>query len=341
MSIHKTKNGLYFVAYREEASRSVKKKYFGRGLDGKKMAKIWEIDYLKNGKKEISKKDIYFYDLARNYLCNKDMSSDTKYNTEKLFNKHIFSKCYWEKIPVNQLTLKDLWDVEKNMIDKKSSLITRNHLKSKCKTVCQWAVDNNIIKINPFIGLKLDRKNENQAPDLITEEELRKIYDASSDHVKWVIKVMVNTGVRAGKSELFAIKMADVDYEKKGIWITRTKTKSKRTLLPVKEKFLEEIHNLYKKDKNRVYLIEYNDSQVKKIQTAWNSTLDRAGITRRIRLYDLRHFYASALLQSGIDLKVVSELMGHSTPKTTLATYYHLANAQVKEALQNADILEL
>ena len=110
---------------------------------------------------------------------------------------------------------------------------------------------------------------------------------------------------------------------------------------------------------NRKYLVEYNGNPVKSLKTTWWSTLVRAGIyetvktkkgvrplspkkqARRLRLYDFRHKFASMLLSEGADLKATSELLGHSTPTTTIQVYYHLMERQKREAISRLKIPEL
>ena len=86
---------------------------------------------------------------------------------------------------------------------------------------------------------------------------------------------------------------------------------------------------------------EYEGAPVKKLQTAWEAALRRAGITRRLRLYELRHWYASTLLRGGADIKATSELMGHSSPNLTLSTYYHITEGQKRGALDTLKMPDL
>lgn len=55
----------------------------------------------------------------------------------------------------------------------------------------------------------------------------------------------------------------------------------------------------------------------------WRRAKAAAGITRRLRLHDLRHFYASGLIAQGCDLVTVQTALGHSSPAVTLNTYAH------------------
>jgi integrase len=55
----------------------------------------------------------------------------------------------------------------------------------------------------------------------------------------------------------------------------------------------------------------------------WRATRRSAGLLK-VRLHDLRHFYASGLIAAGCDVVTVQRALGHSTASTTLNTYSHL-----------------
>ncbi|MBR5997969.1 MAG: tyrosine-type recombinase/integrase, partial [Deltaproteobacteria bacterium] len=69
-------------------------------------------------------------------------------------------------------------------------------------------------------------------------------------------------------------------------------------------------------------------------QTAWENTLKRAGITRRIRPYDLRHFFATQMIAAGVDLGTVAHLMGHTGTTMLLQHYQHVLSKQKKAAVE-------
>lgn len=80
-------------------------------------------------------------------------------------------------------------------------------------------------------------------------------------------------------------------------------------------------------------MVHYHGRPVGRMKTAWRAAITRAGITRRIRPYDLRHLAASAMLDAGADLKSVSEILGHASPDMTLRTYQHTSTALRREAI--------
>lgn len=59
----------------------------------------------------------------------------------------------------------------------------------------------------------------------------------------------------------------------------------------------------------------------------------------KVRLHDLRHSYASLLLQSGADLKVVSTALGHSSVAITADIYAHVAPVMLQSAANRLDAL--
>ena len=64
--------------------------------------------------------------------------------------------------------------------------------------------------------------------------------------------------------------------------------------------------------------------------------LKRAGIPR-VRLYDLRHTFATLALQNGVDIKTVSSMLGHFSAGFTLDTYAHVTTAAQKEAARTME----
>lgn len=60
--------------------------------------------------------------------------------------------------------------------------------------------------------------------------------------------------------------------------------------------------------------------------------LEAAKITRRVRIYDLRHGFATAALEAGADNKTVADLMGHSSTRTTENVYQHVSSERKREA---------
>ena len=66
-----------------------------------------------------------------------------------------------------------------------------------------------------------------------------------------------------------------------------------------------------------------------------------AGIKRRIRLYDIRHFFAIKLLTKGGDLRTVSRALGHANPAITVQVYSHTSSEILKNAIDTLPEFEI
>jgi site-specific recombinase XerD len=53
-----------------------------------------------------------------------------------------------------------------------------------------------------------------------------------------------------------------------------------------------------------------------------------------VRIYDLRHGFATAALEAGADTRTMADLMGHSSTRTTLDVYQHVSDARKREAAE-------
>lgn len=74
------------------------------------------------------------------------------------------------------------------------------------------------------------------------------------------------------------------------------------------------------------------------MRNSWRNALRNAGITRKIRPYDLRHAFATMLIASGTDVGTVAALMGHTTPTMVLTHYQHVLTKQKKLAVSTLQV---
>jgi len=160
---------------------------------------------------------------------------------------------------------------------------------------------------------------------------------------------MLNTGLRAG--ELLGLELQSIDLENNTIQITQNlavvkdrsesdtgykvvtqsvKTKSGNRVIPINDAAKEMIQFLidyYKPQrKNEDYLLVSKDGtpiRHRNLQKTLDAILKKANI-KHCGLHSLRHTFASKLFENGIDVKTVSELLGHSSVKITYDIYtYH------------------
>ncbi len=157
-------------------------------------------------------------------------------------------------------------------------------------------------------------------------------------HIIRVIVLGAQCGVRVGPSELFRLTWADVDLSRGVLRVHGAKKNPNIPWreVPIRESLLSLFETWQKDDleKGIEHLIHHNGQPVSSIKNAWKQTLQRAGITRRIRPYDLRHAFATELIAGGVDVGTVAKLMGHSTPTMLLTHYQHVMDKQKRTAVE-------
>lgn len=183
-------------------------------------------------------------------------------------------------------------------------------------------------------------KQKNNSFEMIPDETLSDIikYIASLDYTvgnnllyNGIILLFINTGVRL--TELYNIEKKNVDLKSCEILLTKTKTGKNRTvyfrplILPVIKLLMEEKSNhkylLHNKTKDR----PVNYSDVKYIFNKLKIELE----IKKLHPHMFRHTFATKLLQTGVDIKTVMDLMGHTNLATT-QRYQHSDKEHAKKS---------
>lgn len=222
-------------------------------------------------------------------------------------------------LPITEITRRHLEQIKEAMLAmpvKQAS--TRGRL-SVLRTVLRWCAAQGLM--NPLEFPKLPpAQYEKFIPP--TPGELAEIIAAAAPHIVRVIILGAQGGVRVGPSEMFRLTWDDVDLIQGILRVHGAKKNPNAPWreVPIRESLLPIFHKWRQEDEaaGMAYLIHHNGKPVQKIKTAWLSALRRAGITRRIRPYDLRHAFATELIAGGVDIGTVANLMGHSSPTMIL-----------------------
>lgn len=199
-----------------------------------------------------------------------------------------------------------------------------------------WGVRTRLLAVSPLASLRIAKPQ----PQRITPPSLREarmLYEAAAPHVRRVIVLGMATGARIGPSELFRLRWSDIDIEAGIIRIPNAKKGAREASrdVPIRDDTLAEIKAWQREDAGSgcPYVIAYRGQPVRSISNGWHNARRRAGITRRIRPYDLRHAFPSLALAYGADIKCVAEVMGHKNPQMLWATYQHTAFRQKRKAV--------
>jgi len=123
-----------------------------------------------------------------------------------------------------------------------------------------------------------------------------------------------------------------------------TKTKSGNRIIPMSDTALNAFKELYEINGDKKYVMSTKTGQQvtpRNINRMFHSILKETGIAKseeeNCGVHTLRHTFASMLFRNGCDIKVVSELLGHSDTKITENIYIHIIQKQKVKAIENID----
>jgi integrase len=189
----------------------------------------------------------------------------------------------------------------------------------------EWVTD------NPFIKIPMEKVNNGRLRYL-TYEEYENLINACDSWLKPIVITAVNTGMRKGN--VMGLTWQQIDLARGMILLEHTKN-GERQGIPMNENVKEVFQELSQvRYIHGSFVFTYPDgSQVKEtaIQRHFKRACKKAGI-EDFRFHDLRHTFASWLVQSGVDLYSVQRLLGHKEFKMT-QRYAHLAPENLKNAI--------
>ena len=172
-------------------------------------------------------------------------------------------------------------------------------------------------------------KLHSRLPVVLSREEVQAIMEAirSVKH-KAIVATSYGTGLRI--AEIAALKKNDIDSQRMRIYVQLGKGKKDRhsILSPL---LLELLRDYYKKCRPQgEWLFPAKDPRrhisTAAISVAFKKATKKAGIQKKATFHSLRHSFATHLLENGTDIRVVQQLLGHSSIRTTVR-YTHVSNA--------------
>src|SRR5882762_7069945 len=146
------------------------------------------------------------------------------------------------------------------------------------------------------------------------------------DHLTAAVLLSMNTGLRRG--EVLKLRWACVDFDRRLLTVEGRNAKNRQTRhVPLNEEAMSALRRWREQSGSGTRLFDVATG----FRTAWGKLLKRATITG-FRWHDLRHHFASRLVQHGVPLNTVRDLLGHSSVGMSLR-YAHLAPDQRREAV--------
>jgi site-specific recombinase XerD len=173
-------------------------------------------------------------------------------------------------------------------------------------------------------------KLDQRLPAILSKSEINVILDSekNSKH-RLLIMLVYSSGLRV--SEVVSLKKSHIDLTRKVIYIRSGKGRKDRNSI-LSDRAASLINEYVS-----VYKIEYwlfpgmksgSHLSIRSAQSIFNKAVAKAGIQKDVSIHSLRHAFATHLLENGVDIKYIQELLGHAFLKTT-ERYTHVARRNV------------
>ncbi len=183
-------------------------------------------------------------------------------------------------------------------------------------------------------------KREKKLPNVLSKEEMKRMLQALKNvKHKTMLSLIYSCGLR--RSEILNLKPVDIDSDRGVITIRQAKGKKDR-IVPLSNRILVLLREYYTGWRPVTWLFEGQvpgeQYDPRSLSSVLKKAAEEAGIKKPVTLHWLRHSYATHLLESGTDLRVIQELLGHNSSKTT-EIYTHVSTQTIQKVKSPFDDL--
>lgn len=300
-------------------------------------------------------------DWMLNHLENysPNLAATTRYGNRLEIQNHIAPSI--GKIPLKSLKADDIQKWVNSKSQEGLSPKTIHNIFIRLKTALKKAVILHMLTFNPCEGVELPKLVRHQSEVYDTEMIRKTLELAEGTDMYLIILIQSMLGLRRG--ELNGLKWEHVDFEAKILHVQENRvrtlgeciTKSPKTaagnrVISLGDEVIAALCDAwseYCRERDEMgaafhdlgYIIHkkngdpyYPDYLTQK----WSRFVKKNGLPE-IRLHDLRHSHATALIQMGVSPKVVQHRLGHADISTTLNTYTHVLPSMDQEAAEKLD----
>ncbi|AFR22141.1 site-specific tyrosine recombinase/integron integrase [Lactobacillus helveticus] len=227
-----------------------------------------------------------------------------------------------------------------NLADRKLVRSSQARQMSSLHSFFRFLTRRKFIKIDPTQGITL-RRGEKKLPEFFYGNELKQVFDSLKGNKPLTVRnlalfeLFYATGMRV--SEVSNLTLRQIDLNLQTILVHGKGNKDRYVAFDDHTKkslvrYLEDARpNLLKDEtEQHVFLSNLGNPLSKRgIEYVMQKTFNQAGISGKVHPHELRHTFATAMLNNGADLRSVQELLGHSSLSAT-QIYTHVTMAHLK-----------
>ena len=169
-------------------------------------------------------------------------------------------------------------------------------------------------------------KKDNRLPVILNRSELKQLFNAPKllKH-RIILTLAYSAGLRS--QELIKLKIPDIDFERKTLHIRQSKYNKDR-IVPLSDYMAKGLNKYLSVEHPHIWLFNGKEPNgrysPKGLSWVMRSALKNTKIAKKVSLHSLRHSYATHLLEDGVNIVTIKELLGHATIQTTMI-YLHVA----------------
>lgn len=361
-SVKKEGSSWYYVfSYYDEAGKRRQKKQ--RGFKTKKEAEKCLVQALNalNNQNYVEPSTLAYKDFLSDWFASKKNSIgvQTASSYEQYLNNRIIPSL--GNVKINRLKPIDIQKYVNALKEEGLAGATIKKIFDIIRSSLEYGVDFNLIQVNVAQKVKLPKIESTEMTVWDGQQTNAFLQIAQEDPSYIAFYLAVSTGMRQG--ELLGLRWKDIDFEKGCLYVRQTlshdgktfltgaKTKASLRTIGLSNKAIEKLkkHKSYM-DKMKRDCPSYQDNDLvvctqigtpinpSNLRRSFNRLIEKAAVPK-IRFHDLRHTHATLLLSEGINVKVISERLGHSSIKITLDTYSHVLPIMQEEAAKTLDAI--
>ena len=206
---------------------------------------------------------------------------------------------------------------------------------SLLRNILNKAVEYEVLEKNPATAVKAFNIDCNRTYRLNSDELSRLVANLNSYKNRPVCLIALfalSTGMRIG--EILKTRWSDINKEDRALLVPASNAKNKKSRsIPLNDSaisVLDQLDTEGKYDHDHVFINRRTGKPYTTISRQWVKVREAAGLPR-LRIHDLRHQFASLLVNEGVSLYIVKSLLGHSQISTT-EKYSHLANDSLSKS---------
>ncbi|MDA3879001.1 MAG: tyrosine-type recombinase/integrase [Prolixibacteraceae bacterium] len=172
-------------------------------------------------------------------------------------------------------------------------------------------------------------KQDTKLPVVLNYQELKMLFAAPTllKH-RIILTLIYSAGLRG--QEVINLKISDIDFERMVIHIRQSKFKKDR-IVPLSSTMAIGLRKYIGAEHPHIWLFNGKEPDgrysVRGLSWVMRETLKKTTITKNVNLHSLRHTYATHLLEQGLNIVTLKDLLGHADITTTMI-YLHVAQCQ-------------